>query len=94
MIKLLLIPVIGTICLGSAIGHKANQLVTEATIRQAAYLCEAQYDSACRNLAVLTKGQCAAPGGWPHGCKYDSRVSVINDQRAVRDHALLSTFNR
>lgn len=93
MTKLLLIPILGTICLGGAIGHKAIQLVTDAKIRQAAYLCEAQYESACYNLAVLTKGQCAAPGGWPYGCKLDSRVSVINDLRAVRDHGLMSAVD-
>ncbi len=76
MLKLLPVAAICTVIAGGAIGFKASQLIINARVQQAAYLCEAQYESACYNLAVLTKGQCSAPGGWPYGCKHDSRVTV------------------
>ncbi len=84
---------IGALCsiiAGTAIGFTASGLIADARVRQATYLCEAGYEVACYRMAELTNGQCAAPGGLVYGCRYDSRVLVINDQRAVRDHNLIT----
>lgn len=40
-------------------------------------LCEAGSNEACRELAVETNGQCAAPAGF--GCRYDSTKFIVID---------------
>jgi hypothetical protein len=40
--------------------------------------CEEGFNNACRELAKITKGNCAAPAG--SGCKYDSRVFTPVDK--------------
>jgi uncharacterized membrane protein len=92
MLKTLLIAALCPVIAGTAIGIKAHGLITDATVRQAAYLCDAGHEVACYRMAELTKGECAAPGGMAYGCKHDSRVSVINDLRAVRDHGVVSVL--
>lgn len=92
MFKTLPIAALCAIIAGAAIGTKASSLIIDARTRQAAYLCEAGYERACYSMAELTKGQCSAPGGMAYGCRYDSRVLVNIDQRAVRDHGVTLAF--
>lgn len=65
-----------SLVIGAAVHSKASQLVNDAKIRQAAYLCDAGYESNCYALARMTEGECSAPNAGAYGCKYDAQFFI------------------